>query len=92
MLLAHAIFLKQATHLEISKPESTEQAQLVDLTVYKQDLRQGKAVVRTVDREEKITYTNVRHLMENMTLPDLYDHEVGLCSSTSPTSTPKVLT
>ena len=48
-------------------------------------------VVRTTNHRGQITFTNIRHLMENMTLPELHHYEIGLGSATTRTVAQKKL-
>ena len=92
MLLAHTVLLIQATQLGITKPEDTETVRIGELVIYKQDLRRGKIVVRTADeKNEQTGFTNIRHMIENMTLPELHNYEIGLGSATTRTSKQKLL-
>ena len=74
MLMAQALLPLQATHLGVSAPEDREQVQLGNLRMYEHHLKQGKIVVQTTNCREQITFANIRHLMENMTLPELHHY------------------
>ena len=91
MLLAHTILLIQATQLGIPTPEDAETVRVGELEIYKQDLKQGKIVIRRKDERGKTAFTNIRHLIENMTLPELHCYEIGLGSATTRTQSQKVL-
>ena len=49
-------------------------------------------VVRTTNRKGQVTFTNIRHLMENETLPELHHYDLSLGAATTKTATQKALT
>ena len=58
------------------------------LQIVTQDLEQGKLVARIV-KENKIWYTNIRHLIESLTLTQLTQYNIGLGSATHRTQAQK---
>ena len=56
--------------------------------LHKQDLKQGKILVRQTDNK-RTNLTNIRHLLENMTITDLGKYNIGLGAATTRTTQQK---
>ena len=60
-------------------------------TIAKEDLQQGKIVVRTMVINDKMGYINIREYIETMTLPQLEYYNIGLGTAATRTSKQKKL-
>ncbi len=88
ILNSHLILLADATQKHTPIKTDFQQINNSSTLYHKNDLREGKIVVRTIQSNQLI-YQNIRPLIEDMSMPDLQKYNIGLGAASSRTDKQK---
>ena len=90
MLIAHLILLIQ-TVCTMKIPEDFTEIETTNIQIATEDIQKGKIVTRVKDQHGRIYYMNIRHLLDNFTIPEMQHYEIGLGRATTRTNTQQAM-
>ena len=76
---------------EVTKIKSTQNKRSIIYKIASEDLQNGRILVRRLIKENRYQYMNIRHLIEELSIPQLKEYQIGLGSATTRTANQKIL-